>query len=1141
MRHKFLPLEKMLQLADLVANYPSSGTTGIQTIISAKKEFRDVASYTKEPPPTIGSLGNNQKFLLRYMIPNDKVLMMWQTGTGKTCGYAALAEYYHDLYDKDPENATIRKAIILANPGLHEEIKLQLACRCTQNKYITEQVTKATREQVRKNNLTRSIGRWYTINTYKRFLIPLEALTDDDIRRMYSHVIFIIDEAHNIAVDLTETGRETMKVRIYRQLWRLLHLAEGCKILLATATPMINEAKEISPLANLLLDADQQLPTEWDYTQVTLQQMEPYLRGKVSFVRALDTGINVVLEGELQDVTFDTPEGQITTQIVVKTSIMEDIQNDGYRASEEQQSGVYDNERQASNFVFPDGTWGGTFPRLAKTPEEATRATEYGLGRYVVSPSADIYRSTPELLKQISDLNNLRVLSAKNATTIEEVIGYVDENGVEHPPALGTVFVYNDFVFGSGAIIQGLCFEANGFQRFRGDQPAFEAVRGQALPALCSGQGEPRRITINPEFRYAVITSETPAAHVSRILDLFNSPENVYGEYLKVLIGSQVAREGLNLSHVTQIHLVTTWWNQSANYQAISRGIRATSHVPLLNEEKKRITAAGGDPSTARIQVYIYKHVAVPANGVIADSVDFYMYQLADKKDYEIRRMERILKQIAIDCWIHYDRNVRPDDEDYTPGCDYAECEYQCFDPRPASDDIDRVTFDVYYIEDTLRRAVIQIVALFSLRFSFHREEIYALLDNFRPVVIDRSLAKIIAEKRIIFDKYGFVSYLREDGDRFFLQRDYPLEQESSQALEIYTSDLIANREISLPIYLSLLDVESQEEIIRNIITLPPTNPRFETLLQQLTDEGRISLLETAVYELVSDPNNPNIASLDRIISFYSNLLYILEEPVADINAIEERQVRKKDGPGRKRKESAEPKLIRLTPEELITDVTELTLDDALARLDNGEGQNIIFLHTLYNMIFDRVSYSVSTRFKKGDGRLRLFKPSEGVGWRDVRANEVPVYSAVVEAIHSNRIAPFEDLEIYGTILHDKKFRINDKTTQRTRAQQGKQRKDARYDKRGRVCKTFDKADLITILWKVNAEAPITRRVIPDDPNELVNLLIRRKIIRNEEEVQDWSDEQLRYYAQWDAYGTRAKICDFIQSHFNQTGRLVVV
>ena len=100
------------------------------------------------------------------------------------------------------------------------------------------------------------------------------------------------------------------------------------------------------------------------------------------------------------------------------------------------------------------------------------------------------------------------------------------------------------------------------------------------------GQNIERPARINKTFRYALLTGDTPDTVTRTILDTFNSYENRYGEYIKVLIGSRVSRVGINLANVLNVFIVNPSWNQSNTYQAISRAIRATSHVSLIEEKR---------------------------------------------------------------------------------------------------------------------------------------------------------------------------------------------------------------------------------------------------------------------------------------------------------------------------------------------------------------------------------------------------------------------------------------------------------------------------------------------------------------------------------------------------------------------------
>ena len=70
------------------------------------------------------------------------------------------------------------------------------------------------------------------------------------------------------------------------------------KVILSSATPMINSPNELPGRLNLILPEDNQMP-EMDFKTVSLQTVEPYFRGLISYVRSLETGAVPVYQGEV--------------------------------------------------------------------------------------------------------------------------------------------------------------------------------------------------------------------------------------------------------------------------------------------------------------------------------------------------------------------------------------------------------------------------------------------------------------------------------------------------------------------------------------------------------------------------------------------------------------------------------------------------------------------------------------------------------------------------------------------------------------------------------------------------------------------------------------------------------------------------
>ena len=363
--------ENDFELSDFIAVYPelSSNVKDFQTLISAKKEFQELASSIKEPTPIPGVYYKHQELILRYMRAYDRLLLLHKTGTGKTCAFDAVIEYFKRVkLGLEPGGTNLKKAYIFTRgDALVKELRKQIACKCNaQDVYITEDVKKSTKLLGRNKRIHNKMKEWYEIIPYGQFVNKVlgkeknkslsifteeerkgekeeeeyfgseeekseeeeeeseeeeeeekdyssmeittkkkaekkgkekkkekkrkvskkasrkmvidtsKQMTDDEIRDKFSNCIFVIDEVHNLRNnpdDPDTRGTSTM----YEAFHKIFHLAVGTKIILASATPMINSAADIVNIMNLILPEDQQLPQKGDYANATLEQMSPYI------------------------------------------------------------------------------------------------------------------------------------------------------------------------------------------------------------------------------------------------------------------------------------------------------------------------------------------------------------------------------------------------------------------------------------------------------------------------------------------------------------------------------------------------------------------------------------------------------------------------------------------------------------------------------------------------------------------------------------------------------------------------------------------------------------------------------------------------------------------------------------------------
>src|SRR3990167_4076240 len=719
-----------IQLVDLLPKYPSVDEENFQELISGKHEFEEMASGIFESPPSPGEFFKHQILIQRFMEHYDELNLFHETGSGKSCAFFAAAEWFKKQAAKG--GAIKRVIVITKGPSLKSELKHQLACKCTSGEYITKMVKNSKTESSQKSNVTREINKWYEIVTSQSFANSLSRNypTKDDESRMvddYSGTFFIVDEVHDFNVvdadvDDDEEREKLLKGKeqIYNQIWRLFHLVQRSKKLIASATPMVNGVREIGSIMNLILPRDNQFPPNFDYDNATLETMEPYLRGRVSYVRAFNTGA-ILVEQENPDPRLEPIYEQIknqvhrdnngteyNTQLKLFFTLMSEFQRDSYLNAEKvsvSKGDIFESERQAANF---------TFPITDKTTKYVTKSGERmqinwggdGFKQFLTRKGQDKYEVSDLFINQLDEYG-IGTFSSKYESIINRIL-----------ECDGNVFVYGEFVATSGVVVLGKCLEYMDFSKFDETGSVLAPIPGARIKPYCAGGIlDPKDRKIRQDFpkmnRYALLTKETSDSKFASMMEIMNSPENMHGEYIKVFISSRVGKEGINVNNVLQIQLIGAEWNQSTTYQATSRASRATSHVDLIEEERERLAKLGEDPDLAKLEVKVFKHVAfaIDEENEDARSRDLEMYYTSEGKDREIKKMIRIIKQISFDCLIHYDRNYRPDDIDGTPVCDYTACEYKCFSDPPKA--LDYSSFDVLYSDNIVSMIVLELKKIF--------------------------------------------------------------------------------------------------------------------------------------------------------------------------------------------------------------------------------------------------------------------------------------------------------------------------------------------------------------------------------------------------------------------------------------------
>lgn len=629
-----------LELDDLIYSYRSPdefiSTGGFQGYISGKKEFMEMGANASEESPGREGFFSHQHFIHRFMLMYNSSLAIWETGVGKSCGAGGATEAFRSSYLSKaiksfiedyvhPRLSTIRRVyIIVSGKTIGNEFKKQLYCKCSQEATYerNEKVMRARATTARSRALSNILNKYYTVETYGAFTkrVRERGMSDQEIIDTFSDCMFVVDEAQNLVYDPRETTHEIIngqavkkrtpytgthsymkgsskdiikdqfgnqilgavnekgdilktpqKRAIYDAMDRIFTLAKRSKKMLLSATPMTASSSQFPVLMNLIQEPNKKLPLDWDYSTITAEQLRPYIEGKISYVRAFESRARPVYKGETVPLRLEVG-GRIyqSSTVIYKDRMAEPMTGQnltkaggflGQRAAydaisaslTEAQRSFHNVKRQGSNFIFPDGSTGSA-----------------GFNKYVDRIGPYRFAPNPELKRWISRPNALRYLSTKFASIIELV-----------KKAPGKVFIYCNFKMGSGSILLALCLIA---------QPEFMEYivpkASETMRPLC-GRSDENVSYGNFRNSVAILTPELQDAKISSTLDYFNHKDNMDGKYIKVLITSPVGGEGINVNNVTQIHVVDPDWTETKIYQAISRGIRATSHDYLIEKQEK--------------------------------------------------------------------------------------------------------------------------------------------------------------------------------------------------------------------------------------------------------------------------------------------------------------------------------------------------------------------------------------------------------------------------------------------------------------------------------------------------------------------------------------------------------------------------
>lgn len=812
----FLPKYPNIEQFDVSKNILNPYDEDFYKVIYKKKEFyENRLESLEEIPKQAGTLMKHQKLIARFFSSNtlyDELLLLHEMGTGKSCSAIGAIEQIR-------EEGMFKGALYFAKgEALINNFTNELIFKCTDGRYIPEEYQTIS-ELKKVHRKKKAIKDYYQSNTFETFAKKIKGKqSQDDLEKWcenFDNHIIIIDEVHNLRMkstsdDIDEDGKKSA-LNVYDEFWRFLHAVKNCKILLMSGTPMKDGIDEIASVMNLILPKDKQMQSGDVFvdefftknnnlytvkSQFYVNELKKVFKGRVSYLKAMQSSVKKEFSGDKQGTL---------QHLTVEEDRMSDFQTKYYNLAYEEDGknkGVWSNSRQAALFVFPDGQWGKEgFKTFIKTKQQTVIKKETkGKLAFFLSRDLRDQIKTKETDTSEQMLKRLNVFSSKYAKSIQTILQAQKDNK--------SVFVYNEFVTGSGIILFGLILELFGFIKASGLE-----LEGDQKP------------------RYATLTSDTSTdRQITLISERFNKADNMHGKIINVIIGSRKISEGFTFKNVQVIDIHTPWFNYSETSQVIARGYRLGSHRDLID--------SGIVP-----QLTIYQRVSIPSDEE-KTSIDLDMYKISESKDISIKGVERIMKESAWDCALTYRRNLIIG-EDYNRDCDYTNCYYECdgCDGTPKNlTKLDYSSFHLKYNEDNIRLVIDKITILFRNNF---RLELTVIIDQFPDLLnsdVISALRIIINESRKIINKYGFPSYLKEYKNIFFL-----VDSLSSSETDYYTEHPHLKNQISFTNIVENLYVESLPKIVNKCCTTANNIEDIRTFMVRLPVEVNEYFLESAI------------------------------------------------------------------------------------------------------------------------------------------------------------------------------------------------------------------------------------------------------------------------------------------------------
>lgn len=595
--------------------------------------------------------------------PYNSLLLMHGVGVGKTCTAISVAERWLNVtpvlrnVGREIQNKYVdQRPIVLLPAHLKNAFLKQIldvsklsfvdnrlasddVNQCAGNKYLKMIPDRhmLTPDNLQKKVLRLIADKFYQVMSHMEFANHIEKLEQQvqrvevdahrqsllllqRLKDMFSERVIIVDEVHNLRPDAT--GNPEAK-KLPPRLMRVLAAADNVKLLLMSATPMFNDAREIVSVANIIaandklpeLRAEDIFDADGFPTKSGRAQLTRALYGKVSHVPGQDPFTFPVrlfpdrreypvpkydIQGDLIPAhkRIDATSLKLCVSFFSGMSLKcyeyakhIDATNESDEDASDMHLGMH-----VSNVCFPSEHL-AIKPGYAATMFTRCFRTQQRRGQYVFSYLPGVPRFLePGMIRQY-------------APKIAEIVDNIIESE-------GIVLVYSAYLQ-AGVIPVALALEHRGFYRYN---------YGNILSDANAPRTERRHA-------YVILTGNRALTSTEQDLADAHSYANANGNIVKVILCTRKASEGLDMKCVRAVHVLDPWYHLNRIEQIIGRACRNCSHAWLPPNKRNTM---------------IYLHACAVA-GAKEESADMRVYRIAQHKQKAIDVIAGLLHDISVE------------------------------------------------------------------------------------------------------------------------------------------------------------------------------------------------------------------------------------------------------------------------------------------------------------------------------------------------------------------------------------------------------------------------------------------------------------------------------------------------------------